>query len=142
MNYSAKEAASLTGLTITTLHYYEKEGLLPKIRRSESGHREYTLENIEWIEMIKCLRAVDLPIREIKKYITLVVQGGGSMKGRMELAKSYKIEIERRMLDLQNSLTLINQKLQFYSSLAEDDNVENLTYQEEWKKFKRMCEEK
>ncbi|RDU24205.1 MerR family transcriptional regulator [Anaerosacchariphilus polymeriproducens] len=141
MKYSAKEAAKLTGLTIPTLRYYEKEGMLLEIKRSKSGNREYTQADIEWIEMIKCLRTADVPIREIKKYISLAVQGSTSVVERMEMIQTYKMDLEKKMKLLQETLNIVNLKLKFYQSFVERNEIKELTYLEEWKEFSKMCEE-
>ena len=74
--YSAKEAAEMTGLTTATLRYYEKEQLLPAIERTEQRYRQYSDTDIEWINMIQCLRMANVPIRSICEYILLLTQGG------------------------------------------------------------------
>ena len=71
--YSAKEAAEITGLSTATLRYYEKEQLLPQIARTNQKYRQYSDSDIEWIKMIQCLRTANVPIKSIKKYITLLV---------------------------------------------------------------------
>ena len=80
--YSAKEAAEITGLSTATLRYYEKEQLLPQIARTNQKYRQYTDTDIEWIRMIQCLRMANVPIRTIKQYIALLIQGGETMEER------------------------------------------------------------
>lgn len=140
MNYMANEVAKITGLTVATLRYYEREGLLPKIKRNERNSRVYTQSDIEWIDMIICLRSADLPIREIKKYIALLAQGGITMNERMEIVKSYKMKLEEKINNMQTALTLVNNKLQFYSVFSKKENIRDLTYVDEWNEFKKMCE--
>ena len=55
MKYTSKEASEITELSTATLRYYEMEGLIPRIVRNKSGDREYSSEDLEWVEMIKCL---------------------------------------------------------------------------------------
>ena len=69
--YSAKEVAKITGLTTATLRYYEKENLMPPIARSIQFYRQYSDSDIEWINMIQCLRLANVPIRSIKQYVAL-----------------------------------------------------------------------
>ena len=78
--YSAKEAAEITGLSTATLRYYEKEQLLPQIARTSQKYRQYADTDIEWIRMIQCLLMANVPIRTIKKYISLLMQGGETME--------------------------------------------------------------
>ena len=73
MSYSAGELAKNLGITKDTLRYYEKEGLLPPIKRDSSGHRVYSESDMEWIFLIRCLRDTDMQIYKIKKYVSLLM---------------------------------------------------------------------
>lgn len=73
--YSAKKAAEITGLSTTALRYYEKESLLPPVKRNDQKYRQYTDEDIEWIRMIQCMRMANIPIQSIKEYASLLLQG-------------------------------------------------------------------
>ena len=134
--YSAKEAAEITGLSTATLRYYEKEQLLPQIARTNQKYRQYTDTDIEWIRMIQCLRMANVPIRTIKQYIALLIQGGETMEERYRMVQEYTKDIENQICDLQNALALTQSKLTFYESLLEDPLYKSLTYMEEWTLFK------
>ena len=77
--YSAKEAAEITGLSTATLRYYEREKLIPQITRTDQKYRQYTDTDIEWIKMIQCMRMANIPIRSIKQYVELLIQGGNNI---------------------------------------------------------------
>ena len=63
--YKAREFASLAGVTVRTLHYYDRIGLL-KPRRSSSGYRLYSLAHLELLEQITALKFLGIPLKEIK----------------------------------------------------------------------------
>lgn len=134
--YSAKEAADITGLSTATLRYYEKEQLLPQIARTNQQYRQYTDTDIEWIRMIQCLRMANVPIRTIKQYIALLIQGGETMEERYGMVQEYTKDIENQICDLQNALALTQSKLTFYENLLEAPLYKSLTYMEEWTLFK------
>ncbi len=69
LSYSIGQVAQKTGLSAYTLRYYEKEGLLPFVKKSDSGMRVYTDSDIAWLSMIECLKATGMPIKEIRLYI-------------------------------------------------------------------------
>ncbi len=125
--YSAKEAAEITGLSTATLRYYEREKLLPKIARSSSKYRQYTDEDIEWIKMIQCMRMANIPIQSIKRYVSLLIQGGTTLE-HME-------DIKSQIANLQSALVLTQSKLAFYENLLKEPMYQNITYVEEWKMF-------
>lgn len=140
--YAAKEAAEITGLSTATLRYYEKEQLLPQIARTSQKYRQYTDTDIEWIRMIQCLRMANVPIRTIKQYIALLIQGGETMEERYRMVQEYIKDIEKQICHLQNALTLTQSKLAFYEKLLEDPLNKSLTYMEEWTLFKEGGQKK
>lgn len=66
--------ATLTGLGVHTLRYYEKLGLLVPARNA-SGHRDYSRSELDWAAFIKRLKATDMPLEEIQRYALLRSQG-------------------------------------------------------------------
>lgn len=134
--YSAKEAAKITGLSTATLRYYEKEKLLPQIARTAQKYRQYSVEDIEWIKMIQCLRMANVPIHSVKQYVSLLKQGGKTLTQRYELVLCYKNDIEKQMLDLKRALDLTENKLMFYEELLKEPVNTDMTYLEEWHLFK------
>lgn len=134
--YSAKEAAEMTGLSTAALRYYEKEQLLPQIARTNQKYRQYSDSDIEWIKMVQCLRKANVPIRSVKKYIALLVQGGKTMEQRYGMVQDYIADIQEQMNRLQNALALTERKSAFYEKLLREPSSSDLTYLEEWELFK------
>jgi len=133
---SAKEAAEITGLTTATLRYYEKEQLLLPISRTDQKYRRYSETDIEWINMIQCLRMANVPIRSIREYIQLLTQGGKTVPQRRCMVQKYIDDLQGQMANLQNALALTKKKLAFYEELLQEPTVQNLTYLEEWNLFR------
>lgn len=135
--YSTKEAAEITGLTTATLHYYEKEQLLPPISRTAHQYRRYSDTDIEWITMIQCLRTANVPIRSIRKHIQLLTEGGKTISQRSRMVQEYIDDLRNQISNLQNALALTKKKLAFYQELLQEPAAQNLTYLEEWDLFNR-----
>ncbi len=135
--YSAKEAAEITGLTTAALRYYEKEQLLLPISRTDQKYRRYSETDIEWINMIQCLRRANVPIRLIREYVQLLIQGGKTISQRRRMVQEYIDGLHNQMANLQNALALTEKKLAFYEELLQRPAAQNLTYLEEWNLFKR-----
>ena len=133
--YSAKEAAEITGLSTATLRYYEREKLLPKIARSSSKYRQYTDEDIEWIKMIQCMRMANIPIQSIKRYVSLLIQGGTTLEQRYIMVQEHMEDIKSQIANLQSALVLTQSKLAFYENLLKEPMHQNIAYVEEWKMF-------
>ena len=134
--YSAKEAAEITGLSTATLRYYEREKLIPQITRTYQKYRQYTDTDIEWIKMIQCMRMANIPIRSIKQYVELLIQGGKTLKQRYDMVQGHIKDIENQITNLQNALILTQKKLIFYGELIQEPSYKEITYMEEWKMFK------
>ena len=134
--YSAKEAAEITGLSTATLRYYEREKLIPQITRTDQKYRQYTDTDIEWIKMIQCMRMANIPIRSIKQYVELLIQGGKTLKQRYDMVQGHIKDIENQITNLQNALILTQKKLRFYEELIQEPSYKEITYMEEWKMFK------
>ena len=134
--YSAKEAAEITGLSTATLKYYEREKLIPQITRTDQKYRQYADTDIEWIKMIQCMRMANIPIRSIKQYVELLIQGGKTLKQRYDMVQGHIKDIENQITNLQNALILTQKKLIFYGELIQEPSYKEITYMEEWKMFK------
>ena len=134
--YSAKEAAEITGLSTATLRYYEREKLIPQITRTDQKYRQYADTDIEWIKMIQCMRMANIPIRSIKQYVELLIQGGKTLKQRYDMVQGHIKDIENQITNLQNALILTQKKLIFYGELIKEPSYKEITYMEEWKMFK------
>ena len=80
-----RDVARETGLSVHTLRYYERIGLIPPVERAESGHRRYRDKDIAWFEFLRKLRATGMPIRKVREYVALQQQGDETLRERFEL---------------------------------------------------------
>ena len=75
MLYTVSEMAKRLGVAPSTLRYYDKEGLLPFIERSDGGIRMFKDTDFEWLSIIECLKKTGMPIKEIKVFIDWCIEG-------------------------------------------------------------------
>ena len=116
MGYSIAEVAERTHLTAHTLRYYEKEGLLPFIDRSDSGNRDFKDKDLEWLELICCLKNTGMPIKQIKQYIGLCLKGDDTLDIRREIFTKHREEVINQIAELHKNLDKINCKINYYDS--------------------------
>lgn len=116
MTYTIGDIAQKIGLTPSTLRYYDKEGLLPFVDRTESGIRRFKDSDMEWLSIIECLKNTGMSIKEIKAFIDWCMEGDSSLSQRYELFLERKRETEKQIKMLQNSLDLINYKCWYYKT--------------------------
>ena len=80
MYYSIGKVAAKTGLTVHTLRYYEKEGLLPFVRKSSSGLRMFSDDDLGWLSLIECLKETGMSLKGIKQYIDWFREGDSTLQ--------------------------------------------------------------
>jgi MerR family transcriptional regulator, aldehyde-responsive regulator len=97
-----------------TLRYYERVGLLPPVRRSKSGLRDYSESDLMWIDFIKCMRSAGLPIEQLARYVQLFPQGEATAEARKQILQDQREQIRARMAELQRTLDLLDHKIASY----------------------------
>ncbi|MFQ3708851.1 MerR family transcriptional regulator [Staphylococcus equorum] len=111
----------IIGINSSAMRYYEKEGILPVVKRDKNGNRIYTDENIIWLKFIKLLRDTDMGIEDIKRYVYLFNQGLSTIEKRRDILSEHKQKIKNEIKDKLDCLDQINYKLGVY-----DEKVRNI----------------
>lgn len=111
---SIKEVSKETGITAYTLRYYEKEGLLPFVKRDQSGNRVYDEESMEWLHFILALRSTGMPLTEIKQYVDWYQEGESTLTLRKQMMLNHKAKVEEELRQMYKYLEQINYKLALY----------------------------
>ena len=124
--FTVAQAAERTGLTVHTLRYYEREGLmLATVSRTSSGHRAYSERDISWIELLTRLRATGMSIARMKQYRDMVLIGPGNEPNRLELLIAHRDQVREQLRETEEHLAAIESKIAVYTELA--DNQQNTT---------------
>jgi DNA-binding transcriptional MerR regulator len=111
-----KDVAKITGLSIFTIRYYDREGLMPFVSRSKSGIRVFTDTDINKIKTICCLKNTGMRIKDIKKYIQFCMEGVATIDSRKELLMAHRKEVVGQIEALGENLKHIDSKLEIYTS--------------------------
>ncbi|MER7130090.1 MerR family transcriptional regulator [Streptosporangium saharense] len=112
---SIAEAARRTGVSVHTLRYYERAGLVvTTVDRTAGGWRRYRRIDLDWILICTRLRATGMPIRTIRRYAELVAEGPGNEHERLALLEAHRVEVADRLVEVQESLELITHKIDVY----------------------------
>jgi DNA-binding transcriptional MerR regulator len=112
---SIKQVAEKTALPPHVLRYYEKEGLLPSISRSRNGVRRYTEHDLEWLGLICCLKNTGMPIKQIKNFVELSLQGDKTLKKRCGLLLDHKKTVETQIAEMQKHLQKVIHKIEYFT---------------------------
>ena len=113
--YSIQEVSRKTGLTAHTLRYYEKEGLISGVERSQGGFRQYTDEDLERLGLICCLKNTGMSIQEIARFVQLTHEGDHTLEERVELLRAHRERVLARMAEMQKHLDKVTWKLNFFT---------------------------
>jgi MerR family transcriptional regulator, aldehyde-responsive regulator len=108
------EVGERFGISLDTLRYYERIGLIPPVHRNEAGIRDYNDLDLRRVEFIKCMRSAGLPIEVLIEYMGLVKQGDETIEVRKEILKEQRELVVARMNKLQKTLDILDQKLDDY----------------------------
>lgn len=116
MVYTIGEMANLLGVAPSALRYYDKEGLLPFVERSEGGIRLFRESDYEFLKIVECLKKTGMQLKDIREFIHLVMEGDSSIDARLALFQKQKAEVERKMAQLQETLEVVNFKCWYYET--------------------------
>lgn len=115
MGYTIGQAAKKVGLSVYTLRYYEKEGLLPFVDRTASGIRSYKDSDFDWLGMIGCLKNTGMNIHEIRDFVTWCMEGDATLPTRIRLFYSQKRAVKERIREFEGYLEKIDHKIAYYT---------------------------
>lgn len=119
--YSIGEISKMFELPISTLRYYDKEGLFPHLKRV-NGVRQFSENEIETLRVIDCLKRSGLEIKDIKEYMNLCSLGNSTLKQRKEIFVKQKEEVLQEMEKLQKVLSMLNYKCWYYDQAIEKED--------------------
>lgn len=112
--YTIKQVSQKTSLSVYTLRYYDKEGLLPFVERSETGIRQFTDADLEWLSTICCLKDTGMPLKKIKEYIDLFLEGTSTLETRRQIFIDHRVKLLQKIEALEKNLELVEHRIQFY----------------------------
>jgi DNA-binding transcriptional MerR regulator len=113
--YTISEVAAVTGLTQHTLRWYERIGLMPNIDRSHTGQRRFTNRDLDWLDLVGKLRLTGMAVADMVRYAGLVREGDHTFDERRALLEATRTDVLRRMAELQDTLAVLDSKIDFYS---------------------------
>jgi DNA-binding transcriptional MerR regulator len=108
------DAARISGVSVHTLRYYERVGLLDPVDRAGNGHRRYAEEDLARIEFLTKARLTGMPIRKIREYAELVRRGDGTHEARLALLEAHRDAVRARLGETERNLELIERKISLY----------------------------
>lgn len=117
MTYSIAQAATRSGLSIDTLRYYERIGLVEPPARDAGGRRTYTDADLGWLYFLTRLRTTGMPIRMMREYAQLRHLGDGTSARRRQILVEHRAEVRERITELQSCVEVLDYKIQNYEQI-------------------------
>ena len=108
------EVSEKYGLSVDTLRYYERVGLIPPVHRNDGGIRDYDELDLRRVDFIKCMRGAGLPVEVLIEYVALVQQGDTTIEARKEILKEQRDLVAARLDEMQKTLDLLDHKIEVY----------------------------
>ena len=123
--YTIGQVSEMFNIPISTLRYYDKEGLFPDMER-QSGIRKFSEQEIEALRVIDCLKVSGLEIKEIKQFMEWTKEGSRTFAQRKQLFETRKAAVEEDISQLQKTLDMLKYKCWYYDTAIADGSEENI----------------
>lgn len=123
--YSIGEVSEMFGLPISTLRYYDKQGLFPKMERV-SGIRKFNDTEIEALRVIECLKKAGMEIKDIRQFMNWCMEGPSTYPERKAMFEARKTHVEAEIEHMNRTLDMLKFKCWYYEQAIEDGNEERL----------------
>ena len=123
--YTIGQVAEMYSLPVSTLRYYDKEGLFPNLERT-SGIRRFSDRELEALHVIECLKRSGLEIKEIKQFMQWCAQGSSTYEQRHELFLRQRETVEAEMEKLRRVKAMIDFKCWYYETAVADGSEDRI----------------
>lgn len=119
MPYTIKEMSELTGLPASTLRYYDKQGLLPSLKRDNNNVRIFSEEDYRSLRLIECLKKSGLSIKDIRNFVELEKKGDEKLAERLEIFLHRREILRTELQRLKEVLDVIDYKCWYFTQASQ-----------------------
>ena len=109
-----KEVCEKYDITADTLRYYERVGVIPTVSRTKGGIRNYTEEDIAWVENAICMRSAGVPVEMLIEYVKLFQEGDSTFNARRDLLAEARSDIQKQLDRITETARLLDYKISRY----------------------------
>ena len=118
------EVAEHSGLSISTIRFYEKSGLCPCVQRGPDGKRRFTKTDADWLTLFASLRATGMPLAEMRSFAELYASGDSKIPERKAVLLAHRRRLEDRQAELDRCRGILDRKLNRYDDILRDQTWE------------------
>ena len=110
------EVSKKYNVSCDTLRYYERIGVIPEVHRNSGGIRDYTDEDLKWVELALCMRSAGLSIETLVEYQRLYQQGDDTIKARLDLLNEQMEILENQKKQIEETMDRLSYKISRYQN--------------------------
>lgn len=123
--YTIGQVSKMFQIPVSTLRYYDKEGLFPNMERS-SGIRQFSERELDTLHIIECLKKSGLEIKDIKQFMAWCAEGSSTYPQRRVLFEQQKEQVEAEIRRLERVLDMLRFKCWYYDEAIRDGNEDKI----------------
>ncbi len=123
--YTIGQISKMFQLPVSTLRYYDKEGLFPDMQR-HSGIRSFSEKEVESLRMIECLKKTGMEIKDIREFMHWCQQGADTYVKRRDMLLMRREAVEAEIVRMNQILDMIKYKCWYYEQAISDGNEDRL----------------
>lgn len=110
------EVSKKYNVTCDTLRYYERIGVIPEVHRNSSGIRDYTDEDLKWVELALCMRNAGLSIETLVEYQRLYQEGDSTIGARLDLLNEQMDILNNQKKQIEETMDRLSYKISRYKN--------------------------
>ncbi len=116
------DAATTSGLSIDTIRFYEKAGMLPPVRRDARGWRRFDAGAVEWLRNLERLRATGMPMVDMRRFAVLVhttdAAAPGAAAERLAILHTHAERLATRRREVDACQVFLDHKISVYGKIT------------------------
>lgn len=111
-----KEVSQQYQIPEDTLRYYERVGMIPPVSRTPGGIRNYSQEDLNWVELCLCMRSAGLPVESIARYVRLSRMEEDTTLERHALLLEQREILREQQRQIGETLARLDRKIAWYEN--------------------------
>ena len=123
--YTIGQVAEMFDLPVSTLRYYDKQGLFPELERT-SGIRRFGDTELEALRVIECLKKAGMEIKDIRLFMEWCSEGPSTYPKRKAMFEERKADMESEIAKMNHALDMLRFKCWYYEQAIQDGNEDRV----------------
>lgn len=116
--YTTKQVATLVGMSVSQIQYYDHLGLIPALHRAPNGYRQFTPENVAWLQQVKIFAASGMSLKDLRRITNLVLIGKpATIEQRRTILSDHLTTLKHKQAEIRDQIDFIQQFLDDYDTI-------------------------